>query len=46
MKYPALGVKTRKEIWESFLEKAVTIKGKARFRRNELEKLAEKDLNG
>lgn len=46
VKYPALGVNTRKEIWKSFLEKAVTIKGKAKLRSSELDKLAEKDLNG
>lgn len=45
VKYPALGIDTRKEIWKSFLEKAVTAKGKARLRSSELDKLAENNLN-
>lgn len=46
MKYPALSIDTRKEIWKSFLEKIVISKRKARLRSSELDKLAEKNLNG
>lgn len=46
VRYPPLGPNTRKEVWESFLGKAVTDKGKARLSHKELDKLAAKGLNG
>jgi hypothetical protein len=46
LKYGALGVDTRKGIWESFLEMATTIKGEAICTPEELHELARKRLNG
>ena len=41
LKYGALGIDTRRGIWQSFLEK-----GKAIYTPNELDKLVRKELNG
>jgi hypothetical protein len=46
LKYGALGIDTRRGIWKSFLETATTIKGKAIYTLNELDKLVRKELNG
>ncbi len=46
VKYPDLGVDTRRSIWASFLDKAVTAGGEAKLKQKELNMLAEKVLNG
>ena len=46
VKYEALSLATRKQVWVSFLEKAVTVNGAAKFNQKELDQLAGKDLNG
>src|SRR6266702_1502268 len=44
LKYPALGLDTRRELWKSFLE--IAAEGKASFSDKQLNNLAEKELNG
>ena len=46
VRYEPLSLTTRKQVWESFLKKAVTVNGAAKFDQKELERLAGKDLNG
>ncbi len=46
LKYGSLGLAARRDIWESFLKKAVTKKGGAFYSRKDLDFLAKKDLNG
>ena len=44
--YGPLGLDTRKTIWESFLKKAATAKGRAEYRPADLDWLSKKELNG
>lgn len=44
VKYRALGLDARREIWKSFLEGAATKKGRARLCGKELDKLAATNL--
>ena len=46
VKYEPLSLATRKQVWISFLRKAVTVNGAAKFDQEELDRLAGKDLNG
>ena len=46
LKYGALGINTRRGIWKSFLDTATTMKGKAIYTHNKLNKLVRKELNG
>ena len=46
LKYGSLNMTTRKQLWIGFLEKAVTAHGAAKCGFKDLERLAEKDLNG
>jgi hypothetical protein len=46
LKYIALGVDTRMEIWKSFLGKATTTNGEATYSPEQLNELAKKNLNG
>jgi hypothetical protein len=45
-KYDSLSLKTRRTVWERFLMKATTEYGPAVYKPKELDKLAEKTLNG
>jgi hypothetical protein len=45
LKYSALGINTKRGIWKSFLETTTTIKGKAIYTCNKLDKLVRKELN-
>lgn len=45
-KYDSLSLKTRRTVWERFLVKATTEYGPAVYKPNELDKLAQKALNG
>lgn len=44
--YGPLGLDTRKTIWESFLKKVATAKGRAAYTSVDLDWLAKKDVNG
>ncbi|KAL8671532.1 MAG: hypothetical protein Q9168_003977 [Polycauliona sp. 1 TL-2023] len=44
--YGPLGLDTRKMVWESFLEKAATVKGRAEFTPLDLDWLSKKEVNG
>lgn len=44
--YGPLGLDTSKTIWESFLKKATTVKGQAKYTRVDLDWLSEKEVNG
>lgn len=46
VRYEPLSLATRKQVWESFLKKAVTVNGAAKFNQKELDVLANKELNG
>ena len=46
MRYDPLSVSTRKQVWTSFLEKAITVNGAAECDPKDVDLLAEKDLNG
>jgi SpoVK/Ycf46/Vps4 family AAA+-type ATPase len=44
--YAPLGLDTRKKIWESFLKKAVTAQGRAKYTSKDLDWLAKRAANG
>jgi len=44
--YGPLGLDTRKTIWESFLKKAATAKGRAEYTSVDLDWLSKKEVNG
>ena len=44
--YGPLGLITRKTIWESYLKKAVTAKGRAKYTSVDLDWLSKKEVNG
>ena len=44
--YGPLGLDMRKTIWESFLKKVATIKGRAEYTTADLDWLSEKEVNG
>ena len=44
--YGPLGLDTRKTIWESFLKKAATAKGRAEFAPLDIDWLSKKEVNG
>jgi hypothetical protein len=46
LRYSPLGVDTRRGIWNTFLENAITVEGKADYNDEDLEDLAKHDLNG
>jgi AAA+ superfamily predicted ATPase len=46
LRYKSLNLDDRRGIWKGFLEKAVTKEGRASYSRKDLERLAEKDING
>lgn len=46
LRYKSLSLDDRRGIWKGFLEKAVTKEGGASCSRKDLERLAEKDING
>ena len=46
VKYNILSPKAKRGIWESFLEKAVTVKGAASVSSKDIDYLAERNLNG
>lgn len=46
MRYEPLSLVTRKQVWESFLKKAVTAKGAAEYKSENLDGLARKNRNG
>lgn len=46
VRYEPLSLATRKQVWASFLKKAVTANGAAKYNPEDLDGLARKDLNG
>ena len=44
--YGPLGLETRKTIWESYLKKAVTAKGRAKYTSVDLDWLSKEEVNG
>jgi hypothetical protein len=46
LRYRSLGVDTRKRIWDTFLQMAITAEGKAHYSDENLDDLARHDLNG
>ncbi len=46
VRYDPLSLDTRKQVWVSFLKKAVTANGAAKYDPKDLDGLARKDLNG
>ncbi|KAI4176459.1 MAG: hypothetical protein LQ343_000995 [Gyalolechia ehrenbergii] len=46
VRYEPLTIATRKQVWASLLEKAVTTNGAAKYNPKDLDGLARKDLNG
>ena len=46
LRYEPLSLATRKQIWVSFLKKAVTVNGVAKVDQKGLDRLAGKDING
>ncbi|KAH6668333.1 P-loop containing nucleoside triphosphate hydrolase protein [Halenospora varia] len=46
LRYSPLGVDTRKGIWDTFLQSAITAEGKADYSDEDLDELARHDLNG
>ena len=46
VRYEPLGLVTRKQVWASFLKRAVTANGAAKYNPEDLDRLARKDLNG
>jgi hypothetical protein len=44
--YKSLSLNDRRGIWKAFLEKAITKKGGAIYSHKDLERLAEKNVNG
>lgn len=46
LKYGSLNLTTRRQLWISFLAKARTANGAAKYGSKDLERLAERDLNG
>ncbi|KAI4131516.1 MAG: hypothetical protein LQ341_006356 [Variospora aurantia] len=46
VRYEPLRLATRKQVWASFLKKAVTANGAAKYNPEDLDELARKDLNG
>jgi hypothetical protein len=46
LRYSPLGIDTRKGIWDTFLQNAITAKGKADYSNEVLNDLARHDLNG
>ena len=46
LRYGPLGVDTRRGIWDTFLQSAITAKGRAEYTNEDLDNLARHDLNG
>ncbi|KAL9126352.1 MAG: hypothetical protein Q9217_004582 [Psora testacea] len=46
LRYEPLSLATRKQVWVSFLKKAVTVNGEAKVDQKGLDQLAGKDING
>ncbi|KAL8875267.1 MAG: hypothetical protein Q9198_006348 [Flavoplaca austrocitrina] len=46
LRYGPLGLDTRKTIWESFLKKVATAKGRAEYTSVDLDWLSKKEVNG
>ena len=46
LRYSPLGIDTRKGIWDTFLQNAMTAGGRVDFGDESLDELAKQDLNG
>lgn len=46
LRYTPLGFDTRKTIWENFLKKAATAKGRAIYTSGDLDRLTKRKVNG